>query len=538
MSGVCGVLTAALLAGRSDTRKEALLWSSGGVLWSLAAAVTVFFMKSAVREIALQRMPGMADVHRLIPEIAIPDTLMFYFGAWTLVSAVTVFLLVFNCRRNSGKWYWAVLWSIGLTFFFGHLVFMPYFYGVATWLTLIGVQKGVDFFQPVNATLPAGCAMLLISLAAVALWTWYTVKKDKSSWKNILIFSGVCTGAIGILWLSAWGVGIWAAKEVDRKAAELEITPWQVADSEPPGLKNPELDNFYTRHVKYNPPRSGRYNWSRNEIPAEEKEYTLKFFDSPELEAYLELLTESSAYLKQKDAIYFSALQLYRSLVRHRADKAELYYRSGRIDKVVPELLKYPELETLIPADTPFLLHELVRTATRWLWVEAVVQYAPDDKKYSGTYRKLLEWSRTWQVHVPHEAGFYLNMHMAPSIKGAVKIFYAPLENAVRYRGFSDAVKRMPELEKLQKMEVFSRHDLFSKNAATQQQVIALGRTALALKLYRVQHGKYPEKLSELVPVYLPKVYRSAWSGKEFIYTVKDGNFTLTSDKRSISSQR
>lgn len=536
--GLCGVLTAALLSGRSKTRKGTLLWSIGGILCSLATGAAIFCMKSSVREIALQRMPGMGGIHRLLPEIAIPDTLMFYFGALAFISAVTVFLLAFNCRRNSGKWYWAVLWSVGLTFFFGHIVFMPYFYGLATWLTLWGVQKGVAFFQPVNATLPTGCAMPLISLVSVALWTWHTVKKAKSSWKNILTFAGVCTGAIGILWLSAWGVGTWAEKAVDRKAAELGITPLQVADEEPAELKNPEFHNFYTRHSKYNPPRSGRYNWRKNEIPAEEKEYTLKFFDSPELEAHLELLKKSSKYLKRKDVLYLSAFQNFRSLVRHRADKAELYYRSGKVDKVVPELLKYLEVDALIPADTPFLLSELVRTATRGLWVEAVVQYAPDDKKYSATYRELLKWSKSWQIHVPHEAGMYLNMRMVSSVKGAVKIFYAPLENAVRYRGFSDAVKRIPELEKLQRMEVLSQYDLFSKNAATQQQMIAMGRTALALKLYRAEHGRYPEKLSALVPAYLPKVYRSAWSGKEFTYTVKDGNFTLISGKRSISSGR
>ncbi len=528
---LAGVGLAGFMAGQSDKRKNILLWSAGGVLWSLTGGTAVFFMKSAVREIALRRMPGIEKVHNMLPEIAIPDALMVHFGVWTVVSAFIVFLLVFNCRRNSVRWYWAILWISGLLLFFNSIVFMPYCYGLAAWLTFAGIQDK-DIFQPVNSHLLTFYLMWFFALTAVAAWTFHTCKAAKHSWKNILVFTGICTVLLSLLWLSAWGMSAWADGTVDRKAAELGITPCRVENT--PG-KNPELYKFYTRHPKYNPPRSGRYNWRKNEIPSDEKEYTMKFFDSPELENHLGLLTKNIEHLRRKDVLYLSTLQDFRSLVRHRADKAELYFRSGKTEKVLPELLKYPELEKLIPDDT-FLISELVRTATRHLWVAALVQFAPDGKQYADTYRRLLKWSFSWRIHLPHEAGLCLGMPVETSANAAVRFFYAPYRKALRYRVFFDALDRIPELEKLQKQETFSGNDIYSKAAANQQQMIALGRTAFALKLYRAEQGEYPAELAELVPKYLPRVYCSG--GKELSYTVKDGDFTLSSGRRSVSSRR
>ena len=43
-----GVLIAALMAGGSEKRKNALLWSGGGVVLSLFTGATIFFCKSAI----------------------------------------------------------------------------------------------------------------------------------------------------------------------------------------------------------------------------------------------------------------------------------------------------------------------------------------------------------------------------------------------------------------------------------------------------------------------------------------------------------
>jgi hypothetical protein len=359
----------------------------------------------------------------------------------------------------------------------------------------------------------------------------------KYSWKNIFVFAGSFTGFVCLVWLSAWCAGGWAKKSVDTKAAALGITPSRVAANEPAELKSLVDREFYSKHPKYNPPRSGKYDWKKDTIPADEKAYTMKIFTSPELETYLTDLKKSAAYIAKTDVQYLSPLQHFRSLVRHRADIAELYFRTNQKEKVLPELLKYPELDRLIPADTPHLICELVRTAGRWIWIEALIQYGPEDKTHLSTYRELLDWSKSWQVHLPHEAGFYLALPV--EVKGKVAaFFYTPYLNTTKYRGFSEAVNRIPALKKLEQQEFISENGMYAKAAKRQRLGIVLSQTALALKLFKIEKGEYPQKLSELVPCYLPKEYVSPYTGKKLNYILKDGFFTLASDDRTITSKR
>ncbi|MBE6393938.1 MAG: hypothetical protein E7044_07790 [Lentisphaerae bacterium] len=528
-----GILISAFMAGGSEKCKKALLWSAGGVLLSALTGGVLFFCKGAVKEILLKQKPHLSF---MAENINIPWQIMLQLGLTFFFCGIILFLWSFNCRKNSSKWYWAVLWSTGVAFFIGHLLFLPQYYGIAAWINFF-VPPKQDVFSLDLSMLPAFYVMLAVNLLGALLWLWHTLKTKKHSWKNILFFAGSFTGFVCLVWLTAWGTGTWAKNAMEKKAAELGIKPIQVAAQEPPELKalvNPE---FYTKHPKYNPPRSGKYDWKKDTIPADEKEYTMKFFTSPELETYLDSLKKSAAYIAKTDVLHLSTLQHFRFLVRHRSDIAELYYRTNQKEKVLPELLKYPELDRLIPADTPHLICELVRTAGCWIWIEALIQYGPEEKSLLPAYRKLLDWSKSWKVHLPCEAGFYLVYH--PEIKGKIAaFFYAPYLNTARYRGFFDAVKRIPALEKLEQAEIISGDGMYAKAAKRQRLGIIVGQTALALKVYKIEHGKYPDKLSELVPNYLPKEYVSPSTGKKLDYSVKETNFTLVVDGSFITSER
>ena len=531
--GFIGVLIAAFLAGETENRKKALLWSAGGVVLSLLTGAVIFFCKGAVKEILLKQKPHLSFMANII---VIPDLVMLQFGLSVFFCGILLFLWGFNCRKNSSKWYWALLWTLGIIFFIGHLLFLPQYYGIAAWINFFVLQKR-DVFTLDLSILPAFYIMLVVNLLGALLWLWHTLKRAKHSWKNILAFAGSFTGFICLLWLSAWGTGVWAKNAMDTKAAALGITPLQVAAQEVAELKVLVDPEFYSKHPKYNPPRSGKYDWKKDAIPPDEKAYTMKFFTSPELEKYLEGLKKSAAYIANRDVQYLSPLQHFRSLVRHRSDIAELYYRSNQKEKVLPELLKYPELERLIPADTPFLICELVRTATRNIWINALIQYGPEEKTYLPAYRKLLSWSKSWKVHLPSEAGFYLTS--PPETKGKIAaFFYAPYLNTARYRGFSDAVNRIPMLKKWEEQEVISGDGIYANAAKLQQLRIVMGRTALALKLYRIEHGKYPANLSLLVPHYLPKEYVSPTSGRNLSYSLQGGLFTLAAENVTITAKR
>ena len=528
-----GVLISAFMAGGSEKRKNALLWSAGGVLLSALTGGALFFCKGAIKEILLKQKPHLSF---MAESINIPWQIMLQLGMTVFSCGIILSLWSYNCRKSSSKWYWALLWTLGVAFLIGHLLFLPQYYGIAAWINFF-VSPKQDVFSLDLSMLPAFYVMLAVNLLGALLWLWHTLKTKKHSWKNILVFAGSFTGFVCLVWLSAWCAGTWAKKSVDTKAAALGITPFRVAANEPAELKSLVDREFYSKHPKYNPPRSGKYDWKKDTIPADEKAYTMKFFTSPELETYLTGLKKSAAYIAKTDVQYLSPLQHFRSLVRHRADIAELYYRTNQKEKVLPELLKYPELESLIPADTPFLICELVRTATRNIWINALIQYGPEDKSHLPTYRKLLDWSKSWKVHLPCEAGFYLVY--PPEIKGKIAaFFYAPYLNTARYRGFFDAVKRIPALEKLEQAEIISGDGMYAKAAKRQRLGIIMGQTALALKVYKIEHGKYPGKLSELVPNYLPKEYVSPSTGKKLDYSVKVTNFTLVVDGSSITSER
>ena len=528
-----GVLISAFMAGGSEKRKNALLWSAGGVLLSALTGGALFFCKEAIKEILLKQKPHLSF---MAENINIPWQIILQMGLTFFFCGIILFLWSFNCRKNSSKWCWALLWTLGIIFLIGHVLFLPQYYGIAAWINFF-VSPKQDVFSLDLSMLPAFYVMLAVNLLGALLWLWHTLKTEKRSWKNILIFAGSFTGFVCLVWLSAWCAGTWAKKSVDTKAAALGISPFRVAANEPAELKSLVDPEFYTKHPKYNPPRSGKYDWKKDTIPADEKEYTMKFFTSPELETYLDSLKKSAAYIAQTDVQYFSPLQHFRSLVRHRADIAELYYRTNQKEKVLPELLKYPELESLIPDDTPFLICELVRTAARNIWVSTLIQYGPEDKSLLPAYRKLLDWSKSWKVHLPCEAGFYLAV--PPENKGkTAAFFYAPYLNTARYRGFFDAVKSIPALKKLEQQEVITEDGMYGKAAKRRRLVIIMGRTALALKVYKIEHGKYPGKLSELVPNYLSKEYVSPSTGKKLDYSVKVTNFTLVVDGSSITSER
>ncbi|MBR2438618.1 MAG: hypothetical protein IKB25_00365 [Lentisphaeria bacterium] len=90
----------------------------------------------------------------------------------------------------------------------------------------------------------------------------------------------------------------------------------------------------------------------------------------------------------------------------------------------------------------------------------------------------------------------------------------------------------------MEQQEIIFADGVFGNAAKIQRLRIITGRTALALKVYKIEHGKYPDKLSELVPNYLPREYVSPSTGKKLDYSVKETNFTLSVDGSSITSER
>ena len=101
-----GVLISAFMAGGSENRKTVLLWSNTGLGVSALAGVAIFFCKGAIKEILLKQKPHLSF---MAESINIPWQIMLQLGMTVFSCGIILFLWSFNCRKNSSKWYWAVL---------------------------------------------------------------------------------------------------------------------------------------------------------------------------------------------------------------------------------------------------------------------------------------------------------------------------------------------------------------------------------------------------------------------------------------------
>ena len=526
-------------AGRAEGGKRLFLWFSGAFVWSAAAGIALFCMKGTLREIVFRISPKTRDLALILTALnfsEILDKLGLHLGIMLFLAASVVFMLGFTAFRNEKKRYRPLLWTAGALLLFCGF-FSVLFCGFSAWMNLFGFWEQ-EIFDPASTHLPSVYAVFLVYAAASAVWGGITLKRPRHARKSIPIFSGAVAAFACLLWLSAFAAGAWAEKAVDDKAAQLGISPLRVAAGDPPGSGDREKTEewkFFKEHPKYQPPFSGRYNWSADagadRIPDDVRAETLRFFDSPEMHEHLTVLKRAvSRGLSGKHEVYVGALLNYRALMREIAERAVLFAVTGQKEKIMPELMKGVALENLMAPDTPFLICEQVRAAARLILMTAYLHAAPDDPSALPYCRKMLAWSKSWQVRLPCEAGMALPHPEKPTT--VVSFLYLPCLLTARYRLFFGALERIPVLRKLERRELFTGKGVYINVARNQRDVLVLGRTASALKLYRAEHGRYPARLADLVPRYLEKEYLSPETGKKLAYTLKDGRFTLSGYRR------
>lgn len=113
---------------------------------------------------------------------------------------------------------------------------------------------------------------------------------------------------------------------------------------------------------------------------------------------------------------------------------------------------------------------------------------------------------------------FYLH-HMETALKHQELPAHARQELVTDKPRFYHLISRtaLPNLE-----NAILRGDLFAARAE-------LARTALALERQRAERGSYPERLGQLVPVYLESVPVDPLSGEPLIYAATPGGYRLAS---------
>ena len=497
---------AGIFAGGREGKKPFFATLGGVALFELLAILIVLPARDALKEVLFCLL-----VHEVLPAAGVPA-----------LTGIVLFLLGWNCRRNSAAAWKGILWGVAF-FLFGGVFFLPLSAALAAVIALCTVSRSFPVLGIMYGT-------VLWGLLGGVVWTVFTFRNAKSDFRRILRAGAVHAAAVLLFWGGATLTGILMVRAMDRRAAELRIRPKTILHTDPAELK-PALERinaFWVLNMRYSPPFSGSWDWNDrpNAIPPELRRFTLKFFDGPEVRKYMEDTKLIARQAGRKDALVFAGFRYYRSLIRSRCDRAALFYIAGKKEKILPEVLLAAEELKIIPEDSPFRMAHLVRANGEAMWISVLVPFAPDGPEYAPVYRKLLDGWRD-RITVPHEAG--LRLGLTDSGSGPLeRFFYRCAFDAFRSAGFFRAVNKIPYLRELEKREVFTEplgHE--EQHALTLRRGLVWCRLGLALKCYRSEKGKYPASLRELVPTYLEKIPPDPVTGKSIAYSSDGKDFKI-----------
>ena len=532
---ICQIV-AGLLAGRKNDKKSFFY----GLLGSLV--VTLLMIGAFGFSEVMQKLLG--DWKTVLQFSGAPLNKI-YFRLWYKLSLLcgtigtVIFLAIYNLRRNSAKYYHALFWFFGggiaLSVVSSVMVVTILLSNMLLFVTIENaISSGwLDYTVYFNAAL---VGWLIVSVGVCILWTILVFRSKTSSWKNILKFWGYYLLIIFGLWgISCLNSKI-ACKWAQLKAIELNITPRGEGTRDycqKHTLTTKELNDFDFESYAF--PCYSNYDWSKNEVPQDKLEYTLKNFDSPNMQKYLRNLEDITDCVNNYSVI-LPVYNRYRELAKLYCSRAVLFKLTDKPDKMFEEYMKYVALDKKISDDSDQYIAILMRTAARSIWVESIVLNGVDNPKYAPYYREILNVAKSWQVCVNDEAGFYLG-NSFKSHDNLANFLSRPVVGAFVYRGFSYELSKRPMLEKLEKTEVFDPSKKFhslENGAYKQRKTIVMAQIASALKLYRVEKGFYPDSLEKLVPQYLEKLPPNPTIGKDFSYKTDGINFELSADSNYI----
>ena len=315
---------------------------------------------------------------------------------------------------------------------------------------------------------------------------------------------------------------------------------------------NQKIARFYQANPDYELPYETSYLWlgnSNQKITEQKRAATWKLFDSPQelalLEDYqkiLKLYDQIEATRSGIPVLYAAKLNVIRSYVRKTLGRTALFMEQGKSAEALNELRKYVQIELNYFHDSRWVMQELVLNGCRNAWFAVLVSLGPDGKEFVPFYREMLDFMKTRKVRIPLEAGYYLYKCKNYKVTSFWSFMRMPTEKISAARALSVLTDFQITAERLEKSEVIpaevyalKKHIDFGRVAGKGRLSIVMGTTALALKTYRSEHGKYPGSLQELIPAYLEKIPVEPEKGIALIYVSDGRNFTLKDKKENYS---
>ena len=339
---------------------------------------------------------------------------------------------------------------------------------------------------------------------------------------------------VGALWLIA--LGPLEGEAFQAAAGNLPIVGEGEGEIPPPGQPWPDLDAAEALLKQYEEPLGQLHEAAERGVPAR---YPTDFRAG--------LMMDMDYVMRMRSGARILTLQAH--VCAHRGDA----HGAARAIRSLLKLADSIEHE-------PILISQLVRIACEGIATEAIRELLPHVEFSKEDLQPLQDDLRAHDfkeaVHISLMGERVLGMDLFESMggRGLGPMFNDDLACYLRYMDSNIAAMKKPwpqarqaarsaqrDLEATAKRGIVAvlRYRLTKMVAPALQAVVeaatraqatsGMADAAIAVELYRRQHGKLPRKLGELVPEFLPKVPIDPYDGKPLRYVVRQKEYVLYS---------
>ncbi|MFA6567295.1 MAG: hypothetical protein WCS96_03715 [Victivallales bacterium] len=412
--------------------------------------------------------------------------------------------------------------------------------------------------------------VLLIIFTAISLFTGYTIWQKKVS-KDA---SPVVLLAIVSITLSIFSVlffltlDIYAGWKLCRVTREAEIAGLKVNVEHLNKLTDEEKksDDLYQRAFALEKKIYANYFTGKNGKPPEEL-----LFNDPDYKELSDTVDEIVAIPHRRFSISFDEygfckesreLSRFPSIFKLHV---EPLLADKKYDEVISLCQKISKLFDGAPGKPVYYMHASLSGSENG--IAGIILKVPSDGKYLEQFRFFLSRLDKTSMELPEKmiqdsvSDYYdrINKYLTgqyqrgslPGINNRIfeylliDYFGKPCNKKVLYMNLVSSIRqshlfRIDDLEEILKIvdednRKFQGHlffpflNIYDLSIYRYKIYVDLNRQAFALKIYKAEHGSYPEKLEEIVPGILPKLSTDYFSGKNFVYRRNGEGFILYS---------
>lgn len=540
-------LLAGLVFGRRREKRNLLFLLTGAVLLALWTGLLSLF--SLPKPGYLLTLPELRqtgwfsefEVYQICPRL--------HFSHESVIFAVPalllgIYLLFWTARHTAGSKRCGLL--LGVLFLTLPAILLPAGMVIAPFFLS---ENDYNFGNFMMYAIPCSAALALIPFLAVFI---LSLLKIYPGWKKLLTAYG-CILLVSVL---SWGIfyGVEAflrnrmltAMRIEKRAMTLEqfygITK-DTKDGTGPMLEIVYLmkeKNFDTSDFPFNSGKDWLARQSSAKLQRERKEEMIRISEGPQGEQLTKQLLELAKYDRFRlgnfytdHANFFPLFLEIRRMIRTQTGRAAIAHYTGKTEEILPRLKA--ALNGSRPLyHQPYRIASVEHAAVDFIVISQAVMLGPVGPKYAADYRELLDRIRKQDyLH-----SWIVTENCAERLDKAEKIFRRSdglaslLIRPLALRG-----ARLQLQQELKREAYFVKHhdmepdDPVRKGLLELRDTQGIMTTALALKLYRCLHEKYPDSLAALVPVILPKLPL----GSRFEYVRRGDSFEIRGKPAMIS---